>query len=122
MFVPAREVRSLYDWFRPLDGCPRCGFAYDREQGYFLMAIWGVNYGIVAGLGVIVSLLFEYFHPLRMWQYIFFVFLPMAPLSFLLSRHAKSLYLAMDHYFDPQGPGKVALQKYLDEMKKQAGE
>ena len=27
LFVPLRRVRSLDDWFRPLDGCPRCGYA-----------------------------------------------------------------------------------------------
>jgi uncharacterized protein (DUF983 family) len=105
VFTPWRGVRSLFDWFTPLDGCPRCGFAYNREDGYFLLAIWGVNYGVVAGLGLIVSLLFEAFHPLTLWQYIFFVFTPMPILSMLFARHAKSLFLAMDHYFDPQGRG-----------------
>src|SRR4030095_3491055 len=40
VFVPLSRVRSLDDWFRPLDGCPRCGYAYEREQGYWLIAIW----------------------------------------------------------------------------------
>ena len=106
VFTPWRRVRSLFDWFTPLDGCPRCGFAYNREDGYFLLAIWGVNYGVVAGLGLIISLLLEAFHPLTLWQYIFFVFTPMPLLSMLFARHAKSLFLAMDHYFDPEGPGK----------------
>ena len=53
IFRPVREVRSLYDWFTPLDGCPRCGYAYEREQGYFLLSIWGLNYGLIAGLGLI---------------------------------------------------------------------
>ena len=83
-----------------------CGFAYNREEGYFLLAIWGVNYGVVAGLGLTISLVLEYFHPLTMWQYALFVFAPMPILSFLFARHAKSLFLAMDHYFDPQGPGR----------------
>src|SRR5690349_1329720 len=38
MFVPVARTRSLRDWFTPLDGCPRCGYAYDREDGYFLLA------------------------------------------------------------------------------------
>jgi uncharacterized protein (DUF983 family) len=99
-------VRSLFDWFEPLDGCPRCGFAYQREQGYFLLAIWAINYGVVAGLALIISLLFEWLHPLTLWQYIWYIFAPMPLLSMLLARHAKSLFLAMDHYFDPhlRGP------------------
>jgi uncharacterized protein (DUF983 family) len=106
VFTPWRSVRSLFDWFTPLDGCPRCGFAYNREDGYFLLATWAVNYGIVGGLGLTIAMLFEWLHPLAMWQYIVFIFLPMPLLSMLLARHAKSLFLAMDHYFDPQGPGK----------------
>jgi uncharacterized protein (DUF983 family) len=101
VFTPLRRVRSLFDWFEPLDGCPRCGYAYQREQGYFLLAIWGVNYGVVAGLALLISLLFEWLHPLTLRQYIFFIFAPMPLLSMLLARHAKSLFLAMDHYFDP---------------------
>ena len=49
IFIPARRVRSIWDWFTPLDGCPRCGYAYDREQGYCLLATWGVHYFTVAG-------------------------------------------------------------------------
>ena len=101
-------MRSLYDWFIPLDGCPRCGFAYNREEGYFLLAIWGVNYGLIAGVGLTVALVLEWLHPLTLWEYMAFVFAPMPLLSFLFARHAKSLFLAMDHYFDPQGPGKTS--------------
>ena len=50
IFSPVKETRSLHDWFAPLDGCPKCGYAYEREPGYFLLAIWGVNYGVI-GLG-----------------------------------------------------------------------
>ena len=50
IFAPVKETRSLQDWFTPLDGCPKCGYAYEREPGYFLLAIWGVNYGVI-GLG-----------------------------------------------------------------------
>ncbi|HMB94414.1 MAG TPA: hypothetical protein VKK61_00075 [Tepidisphaeraceae bacterium] len=101
VFVPLKKVRSLFDWFTPCDGCPRCGYAYQREAGYFLLAIWGLNYGIVAGLAVLVAMLFEWLHPLTMRQYILFVLSPMPIVSFLLARHAKSLFLAMDHYLDP---------------------
>src|SRR3954464_4664653 len=64
VFVPLRKVRSLFDWFTPLDGCPRCGYAYEREQGYFLLSVWGLNYGVVAGLGLIGGLfILNRYHP-----------------------------------------------------------
>lgn len=50
IFVPIRRTRTFRDWFTPLDGCPRCRYAYERESGYFLMATWGSNYFVVAGL------------------------------------------------------------------------
>ena len=105
VFTPARRVRTLFDWLTPLDGCPRCGFAYNREEGYFLLAIWGVNYGIVAGLGLAVALFFQSYHPLHFWEYAL-IFAPMPLLSMLFARHAKALFLAMDHFFDPQGTGR----------------
>ena len=101
IFVPLRQVRSLDDWFRPLDGCPRCGYAYEREQGYWLIAIWAINYGLVGVIGVTIALsALEWYH-LAIWQAILIVAVPMPILSFCFARHAKALYLAMDHYFDP---------------------
>jgi uncharacterized protein (DUF983 family) len=104
VFTPFKTVRSLFDWFSPLDGCTRCGYAYTREQGYFLLAIWGVNYGVVGGMGLTISLIFEWLHPLELWQHLAFIFLPLAPVSFLFARHAKSIFLAMDHFCDPHKP------------------
>ena len=101
MFLPWSKVRNLGDWFTPLDGCPRCGYAYDREPGYFLMAIWGVNYGVI-GLGSMTA-----YFILRSWTSIpytallLFCVLPAPLLSILFARHAKSLFLALDHFFDP---------------------
>ena len=52
VFVPALKTRGLRDWITPLDGCPRCGYPYEREGGYFLLAVWGVHYFTVTGLGL----------------------------------------------------------------------
>src|SRR6266581_4465891 len=67
IFKPVRRVRSLYDWFYPLDGCPRCGYAYERESGYFLLAIWAVNYGVVAAVGLAVGLVLQTYTRLSLW-------------------------------------------------------
>jgi hypothetical protein len=101
IFVPIRKVRGLFDWFTPLDGCPRCGYAYEREQGYFLLAIWGLNYGLIALVGVTAGLIIQQrFHP-GVWSAWWLLLLPMPFASFFFARHAKALFLAMDHYFDP---------------------
>ena len=101
IFVPLHRTRSIDDWFRPLDGCPRCGYAYEREDGYFLLAIWGVNYGIVAGLGLILGFCLDRYLHFTLFQQILTVVLTMPLLSFALARHAKALFLALDHYYDP---------------------
>ena len=56
MFIPWRQVRSLRDWFMPLDGCPRCGYPFEREPGYFLLSIFAINYGVAAILGLVIYL------------------------------------------------------------------
>jgi uncharacterized protein (DUF983 family) len=101
IFVPLMRVRSLFDWFYPLDGCPQCGYAYEREEGYFLLAIWGLNYGLIAGGGMAAGLILLAYSPLRMWEVLVLLTVTMPIASFLFVRHAKALYLAMDHYFDP---------------------
>ena len=100
IFMPIRRVRSLFDWFIPLDGCPRCGYAYEREDGYFLLATWGVNYGVIAGLGLAITFILDWAWDVPVkWQIAVIAFMPI--LSFLFTRHAKSLFLALDHYCDP---------------------
>lgn len=101
IFSPLRETRSLHGWLTPLDGCPRCGYAYEREPGYFLLAIWGVNYGVI-GLGAMsVYFLLRAPTDLRPTVLFFLCVMPAPLLSLLFARHAKSMFLAMDHFFDP---------------------
>jgi uncharacterized protein (DUF983 family) len=102
IFKPLRQVRGITDWLRPLDGCPRCRYRYEREEGYFLLAIWVINYGIVGGLAVFLALTLDALVGLTLRQQILYVVLPMPFLSFLLARHAKALFLAIDHFVDPQ--------------------
>ena len=101
MFKPIRQTRSLDDWFWPLDGCPRCGYAYKREPGYFMLAICALNYGVITGSAIIVSFALDIIWSASMWAQVAFVFVPMPFLSFLFARHAKVLFVAIDHYFEP---------------------
>jgi hypothetical protein len=102
MFVPLARTRSLDDWARPLDGCPRCGYAYRREDGYFLLAVWGVHYFTVTGLGLGLGLVLDRLFPSMSLLTLFLVTaVPTVLLAFAFVRHAKSIYLAIDHFFDP---------------------
>ena len=104
MFIPLRRTRSLRDWFTPLDGCPRCGYAYEREIGYFLMAIWAVGYAFSSILGVALYLILELTADLSMGALLTAVIIPPMIFSIAFARHAKALFLAFDHFFDPAVP------------------
>jgi uncharacterized protein (DUF983 family) len=107
IFAPARRVRGLGDWFQPLDGCPRCGYAYEREDGYFLFAIFGINFGFAVFVAVVNYLLldvFEIFGPVSIWTLTLSVALPIPLVNFFVARHAKALWIALDQFFDPQMP------------------
>jgi uncharacterized protein (DUF983 family) len=101
IFVPASKTRTVRDWVTPLDGCPRCGYAYEREAGYFLIAIWGIHYFTVTGLGLALGLLIDTLFPMRLWLLVLVTAVPTVIFGFFFSRYAKALYLAIDHYFDP---------------------
>jgi uncharacterized protein (DUF983 family) len=105
VFVPVRRTRSWHDWVKPLDGCPRCGYAYDREDGYFLLAIWGVHYFTVAGFGLALGLLLQVLYRPPLGRLAWGVSAATAVFAVLFVRHAKSIYLAVDHFFDPHVRG-----------------
>jgi uncharacterized protein (DUF983 family) len=101
IFLPMRRVRTVDDWLRPLDGCPRCGYAYEREQGYFLIAVWVLNYGVVTVLGLVTGFyILARYHP-GLWSPMWLWLLPAPLLNVVLARHAKAIFLAVDHYCDP---------------------
>jgi uncharacterized protein (DUF983 family) len=101
VFVPTLKTRTWRDWVTPLDGCPRCGYAYERESGYFLIAIWGIHYFTVTGLGLAAGLVIDALVPVPLWALVALAAVPTVVFGFFFARYAKSLYLAIDHYFDP---------------------
>lgn len=109
LFPSARSVRSLHDWLTPLEGCPRCRYRYERESGYFLLATWAINYIVVGGLALAVWLLVATLTTLSLTSTLLVLLIPMPLLSLLLVRHAKALWLALDHFIDPhrrRGPAR----------------
>lgn len=101
LFSPWRSVRSLSAWLEPLEGCPRCRDKYEREPGYFLLAIWAFNYGFVAVSALIAYLLLSSFANLSLTALLLVLLLPMPIVSILVARHAKALWIAFDHFVDP---------------------
>lgn len=105
IFMPIYRIRRLRDYFTPLDGCPRCGYAYERELGYFLLSIWAINYGGGSLLGIAIYCYLEYFHHLSLPILLLCVISPVVLFNFFFARHSKAFFLALDHYFDPHVKG-----------------
>ena len=101
MFIPWHQVRSLRDWFMPLDGCPRCGYPFEREPGYFLMPIFAVNYGAGAFLGLIIYLVLDFAFHLPIWLVLTVTIAPIPFFNIWFARHSKAIFLAFDLFFDP---------------------
>jgi uncharacterized protein (DUF983 family) len=89
------RARLFGSWFTMDDPCPACGLRYEREQGYFVGAIY-VNYalttavtlGTVLGLDALVGL------SLAAQLGIGIALGALVPLVFF--RYARSLWLAID--------------------------
>ncbi|MEI8283655.1 MAG: hypothetical protein WCG52_01575 [bacterium] len=101
IFMSIIRVRRLRDYFTPLDGCPRCGYAYERELGYFLLSIWAINYGGGSILGIMIYCYLEYFYHLSLPLLLVCVISPVVLFNFFFARHSKAFFIALDHYFDP---------------------
>lgn len=101
LFTPWYRVRSLREWFAPLDGCPYCGYPYEREIGYYLLATWAVNYGAGSVTGITIYLILEWLFDLPLNQLLMAVIFPILFFNILFARHAKAIFLAVDLFFDP---------------------
>jgi hypothetical protein len=101
LFVPWYQVRRLQDWFMPLDGCPRCGYPFEREPGYFLLSTFAINYGVGAMLGLLIYLVLDFATPMPIGWVIFLTVLPMPIFNLWFARHSKALFIAFDLFFDP---------------------
>ena len=104
IFIPWWRVRSFHDWFTPLDGCPRCGYPYEREPGYFLLAVFGFNPGFAVFVATTLFVYLAYTgDAVRMpaWEFMCVVGVPVPIINILIARHAKALFIALDHFVDP---------------------
>lgn len=97
---PRCGATPLYtSWFRMHERCAACGLRYEREQGYFVGAIY-VNYALTAALGLGGVLLLDGWLGLTLGQQLA-VAVPvmlLAPVAFF--RHARSLWLAIGYLVD----------------------
>jgi len=84
-----------------LECCPNCGLKFEREQGYFLGAMY-ISYVLALITIVVLALLLWVFtswslQKITVWAIL--LFLPLAPTLTLLSR---VLWIYLDRTIDPE--------------------
>ena len=83
-------------WFTMHERCAVCGLVYEREQGYFVGAIY-VNYAVTVAIavGAVLGLDWTVGLTLRAQLALGIALVTLVPLVFF--RYARSLWLAVDH-------------------------
>ncbi len=90
----------FYRLWRMHPHCPVCGILYEREEGYFLMAIFiGYILGILAVIPVCLGL---YLARAPLPAYLIGSGLTLTLLSPLIFRYARVLWLHLDELLDPR--------------------
>jgi uncharacterized protein (DUF983 family) len=83
--------------------CPVCGMLLEREQGYFVGAIY-VNYAATVGITIAGFLVLDAYTDLSittqilLWSAFGIVF----PLLFF--RYSRSMWLGLEYFFNPESP------------------
>ena len=98
---PRCGVGSLYAKpFKMYSDCPRCGLQFEREQGYFVGAIY-VNYAATVLIAVPGFFILDAVAAMTINQQlaIWIPFSIIFPLLFF--HHSRSLWLTLDHLFNP---------------------
>ncbi len=98
---PRCGARSLFrTWFTMYESCFVCQLRFEREQGYFLGAMY-INYGVTVVLALIGSFVLEWWTTVSLAQQLLLWvgFGGLFPLLFF--RYSRALWLAVDHIFDP---------------------
>ena len=82
------------------DRCPACGLLFEREQGYFVGAIY-VNYAVTVALIFVGSLVLDRYVTLDVtWQIVMWsVFAVAFPVVFF--RYSRSLWLSVEYLVNP---------------------
>jgi uncharacterized protein (DUF983 family) len=89
---------QLYDgWLSMRERCPACGFVYEREQGYFVGAMY-VNYALTAVLGLGGVLVLDDVIGLSLTQQLLIAVPVMLLAPVVFFRHARSFWLGIEYF------------------------
>lgn len=89
------------NWVMMPERCARCGLRFEREQGYFIGAMY-VNYALTVGIVVSGYFLLERWAHLSLTQQLLLWGSVSILFPLLLFRHARVLWLSFDYLFNPE--------------------
>ena len=98
---PRCGAGSLYDKpFKMNEHCANCALKFEREQGYFVGAIY-INYAATVGIAVPGFFLLDTLTSITINQQLA-LWVPFAVIfPLLFFHHSRSLWLVLDHFFNP---------------------
>lgn len=98
---PRCGAGSLYAKpFHMRTNCPNCGLKFEREQGYFVGAIY-INYAATIAIAVPGFFILDVFMKLPIDQQLA-IWVPFAVIfPVLFFHHSRALWLVLDHLFNP---------------------
>jgi uncharacterized protein (DUF983 family) len=80
--------------------CFHCGLKFEREQGYFVGAIY-INYAATVAIAVPGFFILDVFTHMTIQQQLA-IWVPFAVIfPLLFFHHSRSLWLVLDHFFNP---------------------
>jgi uncharacterized protein (DUF983 family) len=98
---PACGLGQLYgSFFKMRDECQYCGLVFAREQGYFIGAIY-LNVVVTESLIFATYLALILAHRITEQSTYTILFILALLVPVLFHRHARSLWLSLDHLLDP---------------------
>jgi uncharacterized protein (DUF983 family) len=98
-----RTQRIFNGLFSMHDSCPLCGLPFRREEGFWLGAMY-VSYGIAVVILVPLFFFFQWLFP--SWPGLLVAFistLPYVPLTPLIFRYSRVLWIFFEDYVEPSG-------------------
>jgi uncharacterized protein (DUF983 family) len=112
-----REGRMFRGLFTMNDPCPVCGLLFEREEGYFMGAMY-VSYGLSSALLVplyfIATALLPEWSTITIALLLWVPYLPFVPLVF---RYSRVLWIYFDRHFWPQDSFPSAYERFREQQR-----
>jgi len=105
------KARLFRGWFTMNDPCPVCGIIFQREEGYFLGAMY-VSYfigcALLTGAYLLGTSLLPHWHAHAVLACLVLLYVPLTPIMF---RYARAIWIYVDRWVFPGDVAATAYEK-----------